>query len=273
MNPQPHAHGDDARTVEADLQALSRRIDRVLRRRYATLGMVRLLSPPRFMHERGPRVAMHAPTRWLLIVSALLVLASAVTTGFPQWLPSAWTLPALAPSSAAVAVLALLLFERLLYPRIALARYRFRLMRLERNDGNAEFPFVYTVARAPDSASGFGWEAWKGAQNVAPGDLVISIADAHGRGRGLILLRTVGRLPALVWDRDLLQHDAFPALPADVRALAHDFDRACDRHAAHADRIERGLIDGNLRIGQLLLQIRMFLSRFRQSSCGVLGSC
>jgi SpoVK/Ycf46/Vps4 family AAA+-type ATPase len=249
VNPQPHAHGGDPRTVEADLQTLSRRIDRVLRRRYATLGMVRLLSPPRFMRERGRRVAMHAPTRWLLIASALLVLASAITTGFPQWLPSAWgALPALAPSSAAVAVLALLLFERLLYPRIALARYRFRLMRLERNDGHGEFPFVYAVARTPDSASGFGWEAWKGAQNVAPGDLVISIADAHGRGRGLILLRTIGRLPALVWDRDLLQHDAFPALPADVRALAHDFDRACDRHAAHADRIERGRA---LRSGQV----------------------
>ena len=81
-----------------------------------------------------------------------------------------------------------------------------------------------------------------------PGDLVIAVSDAQNNGRGLILLRTEGRLPALMWDRNLMQLDAFPALPKDVRLLAQHFDRACDRHAAHADRIERSR---NLRSGQV----------------------
>ena len=253
MNTEFHVVGSDPRKIEADLRALSGSIDAVLRRHYATLGMIRLLSPPRHLRQRGRRVSMHAPSRWLVIASAVLILASAASIWLPplvspRWIPDAWLPPQLSPITVGVVITALLLFERLVYPRIVLARHTFRLMRLERIDAGGEFPCVYSVAPVPDTVSGFGWEAWKRAQNLAVGDLVIAVSDAQNNGRGLILLRTEGRQPALMWDRNLLQVDAFPALPKDVRLLAQHFDRACDRHAAHADRIERGR---NLRSGQV----------------------
>jgi SpoVK/Ycf46/Vps4 family AAA+-type ATPase len=253
VNSEFHVVGSDPRKIEADLRTLSQRIDAVLRRHYATLGMLRLLTPPRHLRERGRRVRMHAPSRWLLIASGLLALASAATIWLspllsPRWIPSAWMPPELSPITVGIVIAALVLFERLVYPRIVLRGHTFRLMRLERIDAGGEFPCVYTVAPVPDTASGFGWEAWKRAQNLAPGDLVIAVSDAQNNGRGLILLRTEGRLPALMWDRNLLQQDAFPPLPQDVRLLAQHFDRACDRHAAHADRIERSR---NLRSGQV----------------------
>ncbi len=248
MNPQHSAAdrtGDDLPAVEAGLQSVAKRIDRTLRRHYATHGMRRLLARPRYARDHGRQLSMITPSAWLVLSTVLLVAAAIGTAYLPQlrawlpFLPAESPMPHISPWMVAVAIVALLILERQILPRLALMRYRFRLMRLEHTEGDIGFPYVYMVARTADTPTGFGWEAWRGARGIAPGDIVISISDAHGRGRGIIPLRTVGRLPAIVWDRDLLQNDAFPPLPQDVRALALAFDEACHRNAKHANRIER----------------------------------
>ena len=251
MNPQhgaaPHAgaQASDLNALEAELQTFSRTIDRTLRRHYATEGMRRLLRQPRHYREQGRPVLMAAPSLWLMLTGLLVIGAATFTHYKPHLLPHALGAvvpPQLSPMSlwwVAGALLALIVVERWLLPRTALLRHRFRLMRLVRTDGEGAFPFVYMVARTANSPAGFGWQAWRGTRGVEPGDIVISISDAHDRGLGIIPLRTTGRLPIVVWDRDLLQNDAFPPMPLRVRALAMAFDEACSRNAKHADKIER----------------------------------
>lgn len=241
---------DDLQALETELQSFSRKIDRTLRRHYATHGMRRLLARPRAARDVGVPVSMHAPSLWWLLATVMLVAIALGTTVLPRWLPQ-MPLPSLPDIPlwwTAAAITALTVLERWIMPRLALAQYRFRLMRLEHSDGDGGFPCVYLFARSPDTPTGFDWEAWRSARGIAPGDIVISISDAHGRGVGILPLRTVGRLPALIWARELLQNNAFPPLPQDVRALAHAFDQACDRHATHANRIERSRA---LRSGQV----------------------
>ena len=248
MNPPQSGAGrtsDDLQSVEAELQAFAKSIDRTLRRHYATHGMRRLLARPRYARDHGRQVSMRTPSRWLMLISVLLMAAALGAAYLPQirtWLPFLPSVPPILQISAwtvAGAIIALIVVERLIVPRLTLMRYRFRLMRLEHTEGDFSFPFVYMTARTFDTATGFSREGWRGARGIAPGDIVIAVSDAHGRGRGIIPLRTVGRLPAIVWDRDLLQHDAFPPLPQAVRALALAFDKACHRNAKHANRIER----------------------------------
>ena len=247
--PQQGTAGEP-QAMDAQLQAFARRIDRTLRRRYAGLGLVRLLARPRGWGEHGRRVAMRAPSGgWL--VGVVLILAAAVAaaqwpTPAPAWLPRALPVPGflpLAPAAAialaTLAILALTLVERVLWPRLALLRHRFRLMRLERIGDDPEFPCLCLVAHSPDSATGFALEAWKRIRGLEPGGFAVVVADAHGRGRLAIPLRSIGRQPVLVWDRDLYQADAFPPLDADTIALVQAFDRACAQHLEHAERFER----------------------------------
>lgn len=242
MNPQHSAAdrtGDDLRGVEAELQTFARSIDHTLRRHYATLGMRRLLAQPKYNRERGVRVSMHAPSLWTVLMGALVIAAAAVVTYKPDLFPKLTDLVSpLLPWWVTGALLALLLIERWILPQAALARHQFRLMRLSHVENDREYPFIYVVART-HSSTGFDLEAWRGARGVEPGDIVVAVSDAHGRGLGIIPLRTVGRLPIIVWDRDLLQYDAFPPMPLKVRALAMAFDMACETYAKHANRIER----------------------------------
>jgi SpoVK/Ycf46/Vps4 family AAA+-type ATPase len=235
--------GDDLYTQEAEMLRLARRIDRTLRRHYATEGMRRLLARPKYARQLGMPVSMAVPSTWLLVISTLLIAAAVVSTFWPYLfapLPRLSTpLPRISLWWVAGAILALAVLERWLIPRLALMRCRFRLMRLDNTEGEPGFPFVYTVAFAPESATGFGWEGWRSARGIEPGDIVISISDMHRRGLAIVPLRTLGRLPVIVWDRDLMQHDAFPPMPASIRELAHAFDQACSRSAALSNRIER----------------------------------
>ena len=251
MNPQHSAAdrtGDDLRSVEAELQRFARSIDSTLRRHYATMGLRRLLAQPRYNRERGMRVSMHTPSPWLVLICTAMIAVVVLTVYKPDLFTKLSAL--LSPYSPwwlAGIVLALLFIERWLLPQMMLARHHFRLMRLSHIDSGSEFPFVYLGARTATSPTGFDWEAWRSMRGVEPGDIVVAISDSHGRGLGIIPLRTVGRLPIIVWDRDLLQHDAFPPMPPKVRALALAFDTACDTHAKHANRIERNRA---LRAGQ-----------------------
>jgi SpoVK/Ycf46/Vps4 family AAA+-type ATPase len=241
---------DDLQALEAELQSFSRNIDRTLRKHYATHGMRRLLARPRSARDFGVQVSMGVPSLWWMLATVLLLAVVLGTTLIPQWFPKMPLppLPVIPLWWVATAITVLTILERWIVPRLALSRHRFRLMRLEHTEGEGGFPFVYLIARSPDTPTGFDWESWKSARGIEPGDIVVSISDTHGRGRGIIPLRTVGRLPALMWDRELVQIDAFPSLPEDVRALAHDFDNACNRNAKHANRIERSRA---LRSGQV----------------------
>jgi len=240
---RPQIGGDgDLQARQAELRAFSGRIDRSLRRRYATLGLQRLLRPPRRWREHGRPVPVLAPSQWLVLAASLLLAYAALPVFLPQWwsrLPLPETTPQLS-LVAAVALIALLVaIERLLLPRMALIRHRFRLVRLERTDGDPMFPFVFRVAQTRNAPTGFELQAWRSIRGMQAGDLAIAVSDAHDRGVALIPLRTAGRLPALVWDRDVYQHDALPTVTPAVRQLVDAFDRNCELDAQLADRIER----------------------------------
>lgn len=266
MNPhsqgtagRPDGGDRDLRALEAELQAFARGIDGRLRRRFATLGLQRLLRRPRYWREQGRSLPLRAPSLWWLLAATLVVFAAIGATLWPtqppDWLPSRIPVPGWLPVSAGVAttaagiaLLALLALERLILPRLALWRCRFRLMRLEHTGGDGAYPYVCLMAPSAGAPTGFALEGWKGVRGLSPGEFAISVSDAHGRGLAVIPLRNAGRLPVVVWDRDLFQADALPPLNEDVRALVRDFDAACERHTKHAGRIERSHA---LRSGQL----------------------
>ena len=116
VNPQHSAadrKDDDLRGVEAELQTFARSIDGKLRRQYATLGLRRLLVHPRYHRERGMRVSMHAPSPWLVLISALMLAVFALTVYKPDLLPKLTSL--LSPYSpwwVIVAIAALIFLER-----------------------------------------------------------------------------------------------------------------------------------------------------------------
>ncbi len=258
MKPPRSEPPADLHAQEARLHTLSKRIDSVLRRHYARHAVLRLVTPPKFRREVGVRPRLWMPARWvgkamvwMLILAAVLRYGPMIVGLFSDyrgawlryWLPDphwAW-LPA--------AAVGLLLFERLLWPRMALATHRFRLMRLEReDDGTAEFPDLYRVAKLDGGIAGFGWQHWRALSGVRAGDIVIAISDRHDRGLALIPLRTRGRLTMVGWDRDVVMYEALPPLSERVRALAHDFDQACDLCARIAEQVERSqaLRSGNI---------------------------
>lgn len=247
--PADAAEGD-LRALEQSLQRFSRRIDRGLRGHFGTHGLRRLLKPARNPNEYGRRVALSTPSLWAVIAAGLVVALVATPLIEPRlarWLPrmSVW---------AGAGWLALVwAVEYLLLPRVLLLRYRFRLMRLAHKDGPGTFSDVYAVARIDDSPTGFGVQEWKPLSGVEPGDLIVSISDAHDRGVALVPLRSEGRLPILVWDRDLLQPNAFGALTPRLRTLVHQFDQACDQNERHGSRIDRAR---TLRSGHVLPQAK-----------------
>ncbi|TXH64928.1 MAG: ATP-binding protein [Lysobacteraceae bacterium] len=252
MNSEDQATGrnsapdQDLRALEQSLQRFSKRIDRGLRGHFATHGLRRLLSRPKSPRDLGRRIMLSAPSAWLVVISVALValaVASAFVPRLAVWLPriSLWLVAAW--------IGLLLIFERLILPRIALARHHFRLMRMEREDGGGEFSDVYIAARVKDSSTGFGMQAWKPLRGVSPGDIVVAVSDANERGVALIPLRTEGHLPVYVWSRELYMHDAFSPLSEKIRILAHQFDQACDRNMQAAGLIERSRA---LRSGKVL---------------------
>ncbi|TXI45449.1 MAG: ATP-binding protein [Lysobacter sp.] len=250
MTPeQPAPPPQDAAALEAQLQAFSRRIDRTLRRHFARHALCRLLRQPESRRERGRKLALWAPSGWLIAVIAAFALTTIASHAVPALLRAfapgmggrlAELIPRIDPMWILVLTLVLLVVERFVLPRILLSTHRFRLMRLEHHDGSQiEFPSVYSVARVDEGVTGFGWQSWRYAPTIQVGDIVVSINDRHGRGLAIVPLRTRGRLPVHSWDRDILLHDAFPALPKEIRDLAHEFDRLSDRNAKIADRLER----------------------------------
>lgn len=250
MNPHRNATPpEDIAELERTLQGFSRRIDGTLRGHFARHAMCRLLQQPETHRARGRKVSLWAPSGWLIA----LVIIFTVITLCSHWLPGllakvapgigGWLgmmIPKINLAWPLIAAVLLLAVERLILPRILLATHRFRLMRLEHHHGpQAEFPSVYSVSRVAEGVTGFGWQSWRYAPTIQLGDIVVSVNDRHGRGVAIVPLRTRGRLPVLSWDRDIILHDAFPALRKNVRDLALEFDRLCDRNATIADKLER----------------------------------
>ncbi|MFZ5636384.1 MAG: AAA family ATPase [Pseudomonadota bacterium] len=266
MNPHSHGaagrpdQGDrELRAVEAELQAFARSIDGRLRSRFATVALQRLLRRPRHWREQGRALALRAPSLWSLLAATLTIFIAIGAVLWPasppDWLPSRIPVPEFLPvpagiaaAAALIALATLLALERLILPRLALVGCRFRLMRLEHTGGDAAYPYVCLIAHSGGAPTGFALEGWKGIRGLSPGDFAMSISDRHGRGLAVVPLRNAGRLPVVVWDRELFQPDALPPLSEDVRALVRDFDAACERHTKHAGRIERSHA---LRSGQL----------------------
>lgn len=257
MTPHsPAPPPQDVAALEAQLQAFSRRIDGRLRRHFARHALCLLLRQPESRRERGRKLFLWAPSGWLITIVAIFALVVIASHTVPALLNAfapvmggriAGIIPKIDPVWTFVLALVLLAVERFVLPRILLSTHRFRLMRLEHHNGpQIEFPSVYSVARVAEGVTGFGWQSWRFAPTIQAGDIVVSINDRHGRGLAIVPLRTRGRLPVLSWDRDILLHDAFPALPKDIRDLAHEFDRLCDRNAKIADKLER---DRTLRTG------------------------
>jgi SpoVK/Ycf46/Vps4 family AAA+-type ATPase len=240
------AADQDLRALEQSLQRFSRRIDGVLRGHFATHGLHRLLRRIRDPREYGRRVVLSAPAMWLVAAAVLLVALVVAPMLAPRF---AHRLPHIAPWLAATWLVLLVVIEQWVQPRLLLLRYRFRLMRLERRDGAGVFSDVYIVSRLDDTPTGFGMQEWKPLSGMEPGDLVVSVSDAHDRGVALIPLRTEGRLPAVVWERDLSQPNVFAPLTARLRTLAHQFDQACEQSVRHAGRLDR---NRTLRSGKVL---------------------
>jgi SpoVK/Ycf46/Vps4 family AAA+-type ATPase len=223
----------DLKATEAELLAFSRRIDRVLRRQFATRHLRALLQPLRSAAERG-RPASAWQVSWWTVLVAASGLGWVWHIGLRQpWL-AYW--PMLLPLVAAWWL------ETWLRPRLALAGHRFRLMRLESTDGSGLHPDAYLVAPLQDPASGFGNVYWRRALGVEAGDIVVSVSARGERGVAIIPLRTEGRLPVSVWDRELHQDNVLPPLRESTRTLAHDFDEACDRYLANAAALERSRV-------------------------------
>ena len=180
--------------------------------------------------EKSQPVALWIPSKWTVLAAVpVAVLAWKLGLEHPParyWL----ALPALA---------AVLAFELLILPRISLAKYRFCLMRLESRQGSGTYPDSYICARVSNSRCGFGWVNWKSGRGIQPGDIVAAVTDSRGGGVALIPLRTEGRLPVIVWFRDLYQERVLAPLPRRLRELAHQFDEISDVFVQVGDRFER----------------------------------
>lgn len=230
-----------------DLKRFARTIHPILRKNFATRRLRRLLLPIKSRNELRQVVPLWVPAKASIVV--------AIAAGFAAyWLVQNHTPPGVATliptelsSVPYISYWPLLLglvvgwlFETSLLPRWFFLGYRFRLMRLEADQGEGDHPCVYTSAGWKNSATGFSNENWSRARGVEVGDLIVSIRDRKGVGRAMILLRTKGPLPAIAWHRDLYQEGVFPALPPSVEELARRFDEACDQHYAVAQIVERG---------------------------------
>lgn len=217
--------------VELELSAFSSRIDSALRNHYASRTLQKLVSPITKAQEKKEPVLWYL-SRW----SVLAGLATCIFVNY--FLSHLKFIPASDWLSLISAIFVGWQVESKLFPKLFFARYRFRLMRMEKHSDGVEYPDHYIVARADNSPTGFGTENWKPVRGVEPGHLLISVQDSRKVGVAIIQLRTEGKLAVSSWPRDLYQDNVLQPLPEDIRALAHEFDKACDKYTQVAQTIE-----------------------------------
>lgn len=222
---------NQVKQVELELSAFSSRIDSALRNHYASRTLQKLVSPITKAQEKKEPVLWYL-SRW----SVLAGLATCIFVNY--FLSHLKFIPASDWLSLISAIFVGWQVESKLFPKLFFARYRFRLMRMEKHLDGVEYPDHYIVARADDSPTGFGTENWKPVRGVEPGHLLISVQDSRKVGVAIIQLRTEGKLAVSSWPRDLYQDNVLQPLPEDIRALAHEFDKACDKYTQVAQTIE-----------------------------------
>lgn len=235
--PIPPGKPTDHQAAEAQLKDFSKRIDGKLRAQFAHRRLRRMLRPMGSAAEKSQTVALWVPSMWSLLMGGapLLLLVPRIRVHAP--VVSHW--PFLTDAAIAVALALAFTFELFLLPKLSLAKYRFGLMRLEHRQSEGTFPDTYLRTPVRDSRSGFSSVQWKSARGVEPGDIVVAVNDAKDNGIALILLRTEGRLPVIVWFRNLYQEDVLPPLSDEVKALAHAFDESCDLFLEAGQKAER----------------------------------
>lgn len=225
---QPMA-SNELKQAELELSAFSIRIDSVLRSHYANRALRKLLLHTDSDQGGIAKIILRPPLLAGLITYFIML----------NLLSSVKFLPMTGWFSLVPAIFVAWQIENRLLPKLFFAKYRFRFMRLEEHLDGEEFPDNYIVARVDDSLTGFGTRCWRSARGVEPGDMVLSVEDSNKAGQAIIHLRTEGKLAVTYWGRDLYQDNVFPPLPEDVRGLAHEFDKACDRYSQVAQKIER----------------------------------
>lgn len=228
---QQSTASNELKQAELELSAFSTRIDGVLRSRYANRILRKLVLPIKSAQENKIPM-LWLPSRWS-------GLAGLISYSFVfSLLSSLKFLPMTGWLSFVAAIIVAWQVENKLLPKLYFARYRFRLMRMEKRLDSGEYPDHYIVARADDSPTGFGIETWKSTWGVEPGHLLISVQDSRKGGVAIIQLRTEGKLAVTSWPRDLYQDNVLQPLPESIKVLAHEFDKACDKYTQVAQRIE-----------------------------------
>jgi SpoVK/Ycf46/Vps4 family AAA+-type ATPase len=240
LAPPPPGRPSDHQAAEAQLKDFSRRIEGKLRAQFADRRLRRMLRPMRLSVEKSQPVAFWIPSKWSLLIAGtpLLLLAPRIRAQVP--IVGHW--PWLAVVAVAVAIALAFVFEVFVLPKLSLAKYQFDLMRLEHRQDEGTFPDGYLRAPVLDSRSGFGSVQWKSARGVEPGDIVVAVNDAQGNGVALIPLRTEGRLPVVVWFRDLYQEDVLSPLSDEIKALAQAFDESCELFLQTGHKAERSRV-------------------------------
>lgn len=255
----PKAAQAEIRALEQRLAQFSRDADRALRQAFGSLALVRLLglrdAPSRPALQRLSWMPAQAIVTLALAGLALAAAAVALPLAFDligmaRFTRGAWTSWLLAGALALLVIAALAaVAERRLLPRLQLSAYRFRLMRLEREQAGGEHPALYRCCGLDEGVDGFGWQSWRALGGVAPGDLVVAVVDRRGEAAATVLPRLGSRSPAMLWRAGLWVADVLPPASPALGALAEAFDRACVEHDALLERRRERDEAGRLRSG------------------------
>lgn len=222
----------ELKLAEAELLNLSGRIDPVLRKHFANRVLRKLLVPTKNASEASKHVVLWMPSGISIAVGfvgfffAYSLLSSLKFLPLTDWI------------AFAIGIAVAWQVEHKLLPKIYFSGYRFRLMRLEGYIKNSDYPDEYISAPHSDAPSGFKKVYWKLVDRVEIGYLLVSVYDRQDNGVAILHLRTEGRLAISSWRRDLFQPDVLPPLSGEVKQLAHEFDAACDKYLAVAQKIE-----------------------------------
>lgn len=226
-----HAVPDQLKKAESELSLFASKIDGVLRRHHANRALQKLLTPRKTNQEKKePSSNLLSGLSCVVGFVVYLVVYSLLTTlkflPFVGWI------------SLAPAIFVAWKFEHIILPKIFFSGYRFRLMRLEGASGDEKFPDYYLLAPSVGDATSFGVENWANIRGAEAGHLMISVQDSNKIGQAAIPLRSDGKLAVTSWARDLYLDNALDPLHEEVKALALEFDEACDRYLQVAQKIE-----------------------------------
>lgn len=220
--------------AEQELAIFSKNIDSVLRKHFANRIMRKLLIAP--TPDKNGKVNKDIipwfPSGISILVGVVLFFVSVSMLKILQF---QLLIDAI---SLAFSIYVARFIECKALPKIFFSDLTFHLMRLEERIESDEYPDKYTYAQAKNSSSGFGNIDWVIARDVDKGHLLACVNDINGKGIAIIHLRTDGGLAVSSWRRDLYKENMLPPLPEEVKTLAFDFDKACDKYNKIAKKLQ-----------------------------------